>query len=125
MNQSRRRNDKTRGIPAGMKVAALICALGLILTAVYQFHAQPAEALATPAKATAVPSQAPATNVVSLVVPFEATAMSADGRGSTTLPTAVTQRTDVEQQAVAPTPRMYSEPGSDAVRDGDNHPPSF
>jgi hypothetical protein len=125
MNQSRRQDDNTRGIPAGLKVAVLVCALVVIMTAVYQFHAQPAEALDTPVKATAVPPQAQATNAVSLITPFEGSAMSADGSGSTTSPMAVAQRPGVEQQAIAAMPGMYAEPATNAVGDGDNHPPSF
>jgi len=62
------------------------------------------------------------------VAPFEATAMSADGRRwDTTSFTPAKQGASVGagQSAVALPLRLYPEPASDAVQDDNGHPPSF
>ena len=112
MNDSHSHNDKTLRIAAGVKTAALVSVLGLIVLIAD--------------RSLVAPVDVPLTGASSSVAPYEATSLSADGRGGTAMaPSVATQNVGAEQQAIGPAPRLYPEPASDAVRDEDGHPASF
>ena len=112
MNHSHSHNDKTLRFASGLKAAALVSVLGLIVMIADRSLVAPAEV--------------PLASASSSIAPYEATSLSADGRGEPAMatPTAA-QSAGAEQRAPAPTPRLYPEPASDAVRDENGHPPSF
>jgi len=87
MNDSHSRSDEKIQMPAVMSVVALVCVLAAII-----FMGR----LALP------PVEVPAVDATSFVAPFEATAMSADGRlDSATQPTAVGKSAVAGQPALA------------------------
>lgn len=71
--QEKRHYLDQRGIGIATKVV-MVCALGFIVVVAYHSRIAPAEGFVAPA-------ETPATGATSFVAPFEATAMSADGRG--------------------------------------------
>ena len=111
MNQSHSPNDRTPRIAAGVKAAAMISVLGLIVMIADRSLVAPAEV--------------PLASASSSIAPYEATSLSADGRGEAAMAPTAAQSASAEQRAPAPTPRLYPEPASDAVRDENGHPPSF
>ena len=112
MNHSHSQNDNTPRIAAGMKAAVLVSVLGLIVMIADRSLVEPAEV--------------PVLGANSSIAPYEATSLSADGRGgAATEPSIAAQSAGAEQRTTTPSPRLYPEPASNAVADDNGHPPSF
>jgi hypothetical protein len=104
MNHSQ--NDNHLHIATGVKAAVLVSVLALIAMVADQSFVVPAEVPAMGASLSAVP--------------YEATALTADGRGGD-----ATTQANPAQSGAAPAKGLYPEPAGDAVRDPDGHPASF
>ena len=112
MNQSHNSNDRTPRIAAGVKAAAMISVLGLIVMIADRSLVAPAEI--------------PLMGASSGAAPYEATSLSADGRGvAAIVPSTVAQSAGAQQPGLGSAPRLYPELAGDAVRDENGHPPSF
>ena len=112
MNQSHNPKEKTSRMAAGVRAAALISVLGLIV--MIADHS------------LVVPAEVPLMGSSSGATPYEATSLSADGRGVAAMqPSLSTEGPVAERKTAASVSGLYPEPASDAVRDEGGHPPSF
>jgi len=112
MNHAPGNNDDTLHIATGVKAAVLVSVLALIVMIADQ--------------SLVVPAEAPEIGASSSIVPYEATSLSADGRGGVAMaPATSAQSSGAGQRAAAPTKGLYPEPAADAVRDPEGHPASF
>ena len=105
-------NDKTLPIAAGIKAAVLVSVLGFIVLIADQ--------------SLILPAEVPVTGAGSSVAPYEATSMSADGRGYAPMVLSTAAQGDgAEHRVAARAPGLYPELARDALHEENGHPASF